>query len=227
MFLTSFQAALISFILLFIYELVQAVEPEVDQHEIFRSSFNAPTINNSQWNAANFSSIFNGEIQYYRPENVFIIDGVLHLQAKKETFGGRNFTSGRVDTFEKFDFLYGEIEWRARVPKGKGLWSALRLLEARCRTGVSCPDEPVSISMLDVRGDQTDETVLSVARKQTTTITNKVDMALDFHVYKLIWHPKRLSWWIDGAEVLTYTDGLKIPSVRMQVGQGLYEEEEM
>ena len=33
--------------------------------------------------------------------------------------GIEKYTSGRVDSQHKYDFQYGEIEWRARIPAGK------------------------------------------------------------------------------------------------------------
>lgn len=75
----------------------------------------------------------NNEWEYYtsREENIFIrnIDGdnALVLHAQKEEYKGYNVTSGKVISKEEFGpgvFM----NFRAKVPKGKGLWPAIFLL---------------------------------------------------------------------------------------------------
>jgi hypothetical protein len=48
--------------------------------------------------------------------------------SQRRNFGDRLYTSGRVDTRGKFDFLYGEVEWRAKLPKGKGTYFIFNLI---------------------------------------------------------------------------------------------------
>jgi beta-glucanase (GH16 family) len=197
-------------------------------YEIFRDDFSLSHLNSNKWNAANEASELNDELEYYRPENVFIENDQLHLQAQHQEYGDYNYTSGRVDTKDKFDFLYGEVEWRARVAKGKGLWSALWLLPVQCQAAVACEQSPPAVSMIDVRGDRLRESVLTVfwrrhrtedVRSADRTITHPVDMSLDFHLYKLVWLPTSLTWFIDGKEVFNVTGRRRVPSVRMQVSR--------
>ncbi|MBQ8362536.1 MAG: glycoside hydrolase family 16 protein [Thermoguttaceae bacterium] len=85
--------------------------------------------------------IRNNEAQYYsdRLENVFQKDGALTIRTLKEKFPiagkpgskGRDFaeyTSGSINTFKKAGWLYGRVEVRARLPKGKGIWPAIWMM---------------------------------------------------------------------------------------------------
>jgi beta-glucanase (GH16 family) len=93
----------------------------------------------------------NEERQCYtaRPENLRISDGVLSIIARKETAAGpalpprlreglpeeeanklkaQPFTSARINTKGKGDWLYGRFEVRAKAPTGQGTWAAVWML---------------------------------------------------------------------------------------------------
>jgi len=90
--------------------------------------------------------IRNNEAQYYsdRLENVFQKDGALTIRTLKEKFPiagkpgskGRDFaeyTSGSINTLGKAGWLYGRVEVRARLPKGKGIWPAIWMMGTNIR----------------------------------------------------------------------------------------------
>lgn len=74
----------------------------------------------------------NNELQYYtdRPENVSIqtdADGnsCLVLTARRESYKGKSFTSGRVISRDRVTFLYGRLEASIKLPAtANGLWPA-------------------------------------------------------------------------------------------------------
>ena len=86
----------------------------------------------------------NGELQYYKSENVEIIDlanengnNALQITAKQESGPGitdqwgnsLNYTSGRINTKSKLSLKYGIIETRVLIPDiGVGGWPAIWLL---------------------------------------------------------------------------------------------------
>jgi beta-glucanase (GH16 family) len=73
----------------------------------------------------------NNELQYYtnnRPENIYLSNGNLVIQAKKEAFSGKEYTSSRILTKGKREFTFGRIDIRAKLPVAKGLWPALWML---------------------------------------------------------------------------------------------------
>ncbi len=72
----------------------------------------------------------NNELQYYtsRPENAVVLNGVLRITAIKENYSGSAYTSARLITKDKYDFKYGRIEVRAKIPAGVGTWPAIWML---------------------------------------------------------------------------------------------------
>ena len=71
----------------------------------------------------------NGEKQHYtdRHENAYVSGGHLHIVAKKEEYVSENitkyYTSARLNS--KYDFKYGTVKVRAKLPKQNGLWPAI------------------------------------------------------------------------------------------------------
>ncbi len=77
----------------------------------------------------------NNELETYtdRPQNAHLQDGMLIIQALKETFAGpdgitRNYTSARLKTQGLFRQTYGRFEARIKIPYGQGLWPAFWML---------------------------------------------------------------------------------------------------
>ena len=67
----------------------------------------------------------NNESQYYtdRPKNVRIENGKLIIESHKESYRGSNYTSSRIKT--RNSWKYGKFEIRAKLPPGRGTWSAI------------------------------------------------------------------------------------------------------
>jgi beta-glucanase (GH16 family) len=71
----------------------------------------------------------NNEAQYYtkgRIENAKVEDGILNVIALKEDFQDKKYTSARL--VSKADWKYGRIETRAKLPAGRGTWSAIWMM---------------------------------------------------------------------------------------------------
>jgi beta-glucanase (GH16 family) len=68
----------------------------------------------------------NNELEYYtaRPENARVENGVLVIEARKESYQSREYTSARLKTEGRRTFKYGRIEARIQVPRGQGMWPA-------------------------------------------------------------------------------------------------------
>ena len=114
----------------FANELVWSDEFDVD------SSFGIPAVSSDKWNieteAPNNGSWYNGELQYYtdKQDNIKVEDGLLKITAKYESFLGKNYTSARINTQDKFEFTYGRVEMKAKLPNWEGMWPAFWMLGA-------------------------------------------------------------------------------------------------
>lgn len=98
----------------------------------WQDEFNGTVLNEAIWNIeVNGAGGGNQELQYYRRENVSVGtdpatgDNCLVLTARRENFGGKAFTSGRVTTQNKAAFKHGMIQARIKFPHTTdGLWPA-------------------------------------------------------------------------------------------------------
>ena len=72
----------------------------------------------------------NQEKQYYtdRPENLRVEEGNLVIEARKEEYNNRKYTSARINSRNKKYFKYGKIEARIMFPKGGGTWPAFWMM---------------------------------------------------------------------------------------------------
>ncbi|MEJ5265476.1 MAG: family 16 glycosylhydrolase [Bacteroidales bacterium] len=98
---------------------------------VWSDEFNGTSLNRDVWNVeVNDQGGGNNELQYYtdRPENLRLEGGNLVIEARKETYLTRNYTSARITTQKKVSFRYGRIEARMKLPYGKGMWPAFWML---------------------------------------------------------------------------------------------------
>ena len=98
---------------------------------VWSDEFNGNSIDTGKWGFdIGGGGWGNNELQYYtnRWENAYVADGLLHIRARRESYGGRDYTSARMLTKGKFDFQYGYIEGRIRLPRGSGIWPAFWML---------------------------------------------------------------------------------------------------
>jgi beta-glucanase (GH16 family) len=146
-----------------------------------------------------------------RPENVSL-DGQGHLAitAREESFNGRDYTSGRINTQDLFEHGPGRFEARIRLPIGQGIWPAFWLLGADFDE-VGWPDCG-EIDILEYRGQE--PKILhgslhgpgySGGNALTTRFELPGDEGFndDFHVFSVEWRSDRITWSVDGLRYLT------------------------
>jgi len=71
----------------------------------------------------------NSELQFYtekRIENASVAKGVLNITAIKETWQDKEYTSARL--ISNASWKYGKFEIKAKVPAGRGTWSAIWMM---------------------------------------------------------------------------------------------------
>ena len=103
-----------------------------DYQLVWNEDFTDATLDRQVWNVeVNADGGGNNELQYYCEDGVSL--GVepttgkkcLILTATKQSAGGRDCTSGRVNTKGKMYYTYGKIEARIKFPQtANGLWPA-------------------------------------------------------------------------------------------------------
>lgn len=148
----------------------------------------------------------NNESQYYRKENTFLVDGKLVIEARKESFGGRSYTSSRMITKDKFDFKYGRVDIRAALPYGQGIWPALWMLGANISTvgWPACGE----IDIMELIGHQPSTIHGTVhwsnegqhAEYGKSTSLSSGRFYDEFHVFSIEWDEQRIRWLLDDRE---------------------------
>lgn len=107
-----------------------------DYKLMWEDNFDNPVLNETKhWTAeVNGDGGGNNELQYYRRENISIEQhpsGVscLVISAKRESYGGKLITSGRLVTRGNVSAKYGKIEARMKLPStANGLWPAFWMM---------------------------------------------------------------------------------------------------
>ncbi|MEI6677951.1 MAG: family 16 glycosylhydrolase [Mariniphaga sp.] len=163
----------------------------------------------------------NNELQYYtnkRVQNARQENGNLIIEARKND-NGFPWSSARLTTRGKESFLYGKIEFRARVPVGRGTWSAGWLLGDEYTDEFSWPYcgeidvlESVGFELNGVNGNGKTHASVHCGTyyfklgNQKTAITDVENMSGDFHTYALEWFPDSMLISVDGKKYFNYHD---------------------
>jgi len=157
----------------------------------------------------------NNESQYYtdRAENVTVVDGVLKITAKKESFEGADYTSARLRTEGKFDFTYGRVDVKAKLPSGGGAWPAIWMLGSNFST-VGWPKcGEIDIMEYVANNPGTVQSALHTPSSSGATINMKAtsiaNETSEFHIYSVIWSDKNIKFLVDGEDFYTYDPDVK------------------
>lgn len=161
----------------------------------------------------NNGSWWNDEVQHYtdREDNSYVSDGTLKIVAKREdyTFGGSTqpFTSARLSSKGKFDFTYGRVDVRAKLPSGGGTWPAIWMLGSNIdEVGWPACGE---IDIMEHVGNSQNtihnsiHTTSSSGNTINTSSTVIDGVSDDFHIYSVNWSEDEITFLVD--DVVTYT----------------------
>lgn len=161
----------------------------------------------------------NGELEYYtnRTENVYLeqdsnnaANRYLVIKAIKEAYSGSQYTSGRIKTQDKFNFKYGKVEMRAKLPYGQGIWPAFWMLGDNI-SSVSWPDCG-EVDIMEYVG-QTPTKVYGTIHGPGYNGAGGLGawheypagFSDSFHTYAIEWEPNVIRWYFDGQLFQTRT----------------------
>lgn len=193
---------------------------------VFNDEFNYEGLPlESKWHMQ-FKPIFgstwaNGELQHYtqRIENAQVSDGTLKIIAKREpyAYGGNtlNFTSARLNS--KFDFTYGRVDVRAKLPSKQGTWPAIWTLGSNInelgnyfgnsRGSVGWP-ECGEIDIMEQYGGDKSKVLGTFHWRSESTGSHAMhpedgvgkyieNTTSEFHVYSMIWNSSKIQIFVD------------------------------
>ena len=155
----------------------------------------------------------NNEAQYYTSgqlKNSEVKDGYLYINAIKEDVEGKKYTSARLITKSKGDWLYGKVEVRAKLPEGRGMWPAIWMLSTDWTYGGWPASGEIDI-MENVGYDpyvivasahtQSYNHVQGTQKNATTTVS---DCYTQFHNYILEWESSEYRVYVDDKLYFTF-----------------------
>jgi beta-glucanase (GH16 family) len=147
----------------------------------------------------------NNESQEYtnKLENARVEEGNLVIEAKR--MPNLNYTSARLVTKNKKDFLYGRIETKALLPTGRGTWPAIWTLATMDSYGDAYWPDNGEMDIMEHVGFDQDRVHANIHTKSFNHAigTNKgnskmVEKASEqYHLYRLDWYPNKIEFFID------------------------------
>jgi beta-glucanase (GH16 family) len=147
----------------------------------------------------------NNELQAYTrdPANVRIENGILIIEARRDSLGDKLFTSTKLVSRAKGDWLYGRIDVKAKLPRGKGTWPAIWMLPTDWKYG----GWPASgeIDIMEhvghdpgvVHGTIHTEAYNHIKQTQKEGVIVIPDAQDKFHLYSVDWQENKMDFYVD------------------------------
>ena len=186
---------------------------------VWADEFNGTSLNTTDWTNENGDGCpgncgwGNNEQEYYtdRPENLFFQNGKLIIEARKESFAGKPYTSSKILTRGKKTFKFGRIDIRAKLPKGKGMWPAFWMLPQNNVYG-GWPKSG-ELDMMEMIGNSPGTTYGTLhfgPGPGSTQLGGNFTLPSgifndEFHVFSTVWKQNQIQWLVDGNVYSTHT----------------------
>ena len=195
----------------------EMVEIEIDPayQLVWEDEFEGTELNRDDWNVElHDPGWVNAEWQEYVDceDNIYVKDGNLVIQPIKMKVDHKDYyTSGRVNTQNKHDFLYGRFEARLKVPEGMGFLPAFWMMptdESFYGQWPKCGE----IDIMEVMGQTTDTLHGTLhfgephSQKQGTYVLEEGNFADEFHVFACEWEPGEMRFYVDNELYFTEHD---------------------
>ena len=172
------------------------------------------TINTNKWTyEIGGGGWGNQEVQSYTNSlnNVYKENGILKIKVIKES--NNTYTSGRIITKNKFDFKYGRVDIRAKLPSLAGTWPALWMLGANIDS-VSWPN----CGEIDIMEQFEDKSYVQATCHWDNNNNNAnyglpIDLSTptEFHIYSLLWTEGSIRVFLDDAEYFVMSTNNAMP----------------
>ncbi len=148
----------------------------------------------------------NNELQWYLPDSAQLENGNLVITARNEVSNGKNYTSARINTRDRFALRYGRIEARIRLPAGKGIWPAFWMLPQDDVYGTWAASGEIDVMEavnLGASGGNTVHGTLHYGGEWPNNASSgssyvvATDATAEFHIYAFEWDATEMRWYVD------------------------------
>ena len=155
----------------------------------------------------------NRELQFYterRRENARVEDGRLIVEARREDWEGKQYTSARLNS--RPGWTYGRIEVRAKLPRGRGTWPAIWMLPVRGEYAKGGWPDNGEIDIMEhvgfdpgvIHGTIHSRAYNHVDRTQRGATTIIADAQDAFHVYRVDWTRQSIAVSVDNTKYFSF-----------------------
>lgn len=197
----------------FTFHMPQAQSQDSPWKLVWNDEFDGKKLNYSKWEIeVNAFGGGNQEEQIYtdRSKNVRVENGLLIIEAHKDKaeIAGtiRAYSSGRIRSKNRGDWLYGRFEFRAKLPAGQGLWPAIWMLPTGEDYGTWAANGEIDI--LEFKG-QEPKTAWGTLHFGGQWPNNKFQgtqyhlptgsFTEEYHEFALEWEKGVMRWYVDGV----------------------------
>ena len=178
---------------------------------VWKDEFNGNSLNTSDWTYETGDGCpncgwGNNELQYYTnsSENLFFQDGKMIIEAKPQNVGGKQYSSARIKTEGKKAFKFGRIDFRAKLPKGKGIWPAFWMMPQNNTFGTW--PRSGELDIMELIGNEPAKvygTLHFGPGPGSTQISKNYTLPSgtfndEFHVFSIEWKQDEIKWFVDG-----------------------------
>jgi beta-glucanase (GH16 family) len=191
-----------------------------DYQLVWSDDFNGTSLDSANWTSQegdgcpDLCGWGNNELEYYRTQNIAVSDGNLIITIKAESYGGKSYTSGKLISRYKQDFLYGKVEARMKVPYGGGMWPAFWMMPTDEVYGGWANSGEIDIMETKDLSSYIGGTIHYGGSWPNNVYSggeyrpSGANFSTAFHVYTLVWEPDVMQWYVDGVLYSTKTSSL-------------------
>ena len=198
---------------------------------VWEDDFDGDALNTSRWVydlGTGANGWGNAELQTYTTAAATVSGGTLKITTTKTASG---YESARVLTRGKGDWMYGRIEVRAKLPRGRGTWPAIWMLPTDSKYGTwPASGEIDNMEQVGYAQGVVHGTVHTAAGSgsngasgcvNTDTASDascatelpSVKISSGFHVYTIVWSETEIEWYLDDTRFAVYTKEANADSV--------------
>lgn len=199
---------------------------DIDGDEVFSSSGRTllfeddfDSFDSSMWvyeigNVRNYDT----ELQCYRSQNVSIEDSCLVLTAKRESYGGKEWTSGSISGQTLQSFKYGRFEAKIKFPNIVGSFGAFWMVGSNFWKEYVDGGQPTNHGVIWPQCGEVDitETIPGNSTSAQANIWSYTGSSLgtgrsgnmvssDWHIYAMEWTSEYIAIFLDGVEFKRWT----------------------
>ncbi|WP_379161023.1 carbohydrate binding domain-containing protein [Paenibacillus sp. sgz5001063] len=199
---------------------------------VWSDEFDGPSIDKTKWNIQDTGNVYNNELEYYHPDNASLEKesgkSVLALEARKEAYGGKGYTSAKLTSKMKGDWTYGKFTVRAKLPIQQGMWPAIWMMPTDEEKQYGPWPGSGEMDIMELTGPVAGDTekadlyprtvhgsihydIPHTSQSKTYVLPEGQTFADDYHEFTLEWLPGLIRYYVDGKMYFETSDwGTKV-----------------